>query len=141
MGEGETMDIVTRIHEAAVEPPSETRMIQVVMPEMLNHQGTLFGGQALAMMDTAGFVAATRHCRRTTVTVKVNEVDYLAPVSQGQIIEIVARVVATGRTSMTVAVSMVAEELGSGVRTLAGRGQFVFVALEDGVPTPVPPLA
>ncbi len=28
--------------------------------QFLNHQGTLFGGHALRMMDTAAFVAATR---------------------------------------------------------------------------------
>lgn len=131
----------TDTHTQALAPPDETRMLQVVMPEMLNHHGTLFGGQALAMMDTAGFVAATRHCRRTTVTAKVDEVDYLAPVSEGQIVEVVARVIATGRTSMTVAVSMVAEHLTSGDRVLAGRGRFVFVALgDDGRPAPIPPL-
>lgn len=128
------------VHRAALEPPRDTRMMQLVMPQMLNHHGTLFGGQALAMMDTVGFVAATRHCRRTTVTARVHEVDYLAPVSEGQIVEVIAQVVATGRTSMTVAVSMVAEDLLSGDRVLAGRGRFVFVALgDDGAPVPVPP--
>ncbi len=131
-----------QIHRDATAPPTETRLVEVVMPEMLNHQGTLFGGDALAMMDTAGFVAATRHSRSVTVTAHVADVDYLAPVSQGQILEVVARVVATGRTSMTVVVSMVAEDLLSGDRALAGTGRFTFVALDaDGVPVPVPPLA
>jgi acyl-CoA hydrolase len=35
-------------------------MVEVVFPQFLNHHGTLFGGQALRMMDTAAFVAATR---------------------------------------------------------------------------------
>ena len=48
------------IHAAALEPPGETRMMRVVMPEMLNHHGTMFGVQALGMMDVTGFVAATR---------------------------------------------------------------------------------
>lgn len=129
------------LHASALAPPDETRMIQVVMPEMLNHQGTLFGGQALAMMDTAAFVAATRHSRSDTVTAKVDEVDYLEPVRQGQIVEVAARVVSTGRTSMVVVVSMVAEDLTSGHRTLAGTGKFVFVALDPtGTPVPVPPI-
>ncbi len=130
------------LHRQATAPPTETRFVEVVMPEMLNHQGALFGGEALAMMDTAGFVAATRHSRCVTVTASVADVRYLAPVSQGQILEVVARVVATGRTSMSVLVSMVAEDLLSGGRTLAGTGRFTFVALgTDGAPTPVPPLA
>lgn len=128
-------------HDRAVEAPAETRLVQVVMPEMLNHHGTLFGGHALRMMDVAGFVAATRHCRRETVTVTVDQVEYLAPVRHGEIVEVVARVTATGRSSMTVVVSMVAEELLSGTRRLCGTGRFRFVAVDDdGRPTPVPPL-
>ena len=127
--------------DGVLAPPGETRMVQVVMPEMLNHHGTLFGGHALRMMDVAGFVAATRHCRRETVTVRVDEVEYLAPVGHGEIVEVVARVVATGRTSMTVRVEMVAEALLSGERRLCGRGRFRFVALDaGGRPVAVPAL-
>jgi uncharacterized protein (TIGR00369 family) len=128
-------------HDVSLLPPAETRLVHVVMPEMLNHHGTLFGGHALRMMDVAGFVAATRHCRAETVTKSVDQVDYIAPVGHGEIVEVVARVVATGRTSMTVSVSMVAEELLSGERRLCGTGRFVFVAVgADGRSTPVPPL-
>lgn len=129
------------IHAAALEPPRETRMMRVVMPEMLNHHGTMFGGQALGMMDVTGFVAATRHCRTAAVTVGVDDVEYLAPVRQGDIVEVAARVVSTGTSSMTVVASMVVEHLTTGERTLAGRGRFVFVAVDqDGRPAPVPPL-
>jgi uncharacterized protein (TIGR00369 family) len=128
-------------HADAVAAPDETRLVQVVMPEMLNHHGTLFGGHALRMMDVAGFVAATRHARRETVTASVEDVSYLSPVHHGEIVEVVARVVSVGRTSMTVTVSMVAEELLSGDRRLCGTGRFRFVALDaEGRPTPVPPL-
>lgn len=127
--------------DPALDPPHETRLVQVVMPEMLNHHGTMFGGHALRMMDVAGFVAATRHCREETVTVRVDEVEYLAPVRHGEIVEVVAHVVDVGRTSMTVEVRMVAEALLSGERRLCGRGRFRFVALDaEGRPVPVPPL-
>ncbi|MFN8111025.1 MAG: hotdog domain-containing protein [Thermoleophilia bacterium] len=93
-------------------------------------------------MDRAAFVAATRHCRSEAVTIAVDQVDYVAPVGHGEIVEVLASVVSTGRTSMTVRVSMVSEKLLSGERRLCGRGRFVFVALgEDGRPVPVPPVA
>jgi acyl-CoA hydrolase len=93
------------------------------------------------MMDRAAFVAATRHCRSEAVTIAVSEVDYVAPVRHGEIVEVLARVVATGRTSMSVQVSMVSEELLSGERRLCGTGRFVFVAIDkDGQPIPVPPV-
>jgi uncharacterized protein (TIGR00369 family) len=107
-----------------------TRMMQVVYPQHLNHQGTLFGGEALRMMDTAAFVAATRSARRTMVTVAVQDIDYEAPVHRGEIVEIDAAVIETGRTSVTVQVEMYAEELLTGDRRRCGNGRFVFVAVD-----------
>jgi acyl-CoA hydrolase len=109
-----------------------TRMVEVVYPQHLNHQGTLFGGEALRMMDTAAFVAATRAARRTMVTVGVRDVTYDAPVHHGEIAEIAATVVQTGTTSVAVDVELVAEELLTGVRRPCGRGRFTFVAVDDG---------
>ena len=108
-----------------------TRLVEVVFPQFLNHQGTLFGGQALRMMDTAAFVAATRRARRTMVTVGVEEVAYEAPVRHGEIVEVAAEVSRVGRSSVTVEVEMIAEELLSGSRRRTGRGRFVFVAVDD----------
>jgi acyl-CoA hydrolase len=115
-----------------------TRTVEVVYPGHLNHHGTLFGGETLRMMDTAAFVAATRHARRTMVTVAVGRVEYEAPVHEGEIVEIDAEVSGTGRSSVTVEVEMHAETLLTGARRRCGRGRFVFVALdEDGRPTAV----
>ena len=46
----------------------EARLIEMVFPQQTNHYGTLFGGQALALMDKAAFVVASRYARRTVVT-------------------------------------------------------------------------
>ncbi len=119
--------------------PAITRMTDIVLPEQLNHRGTLFGGVALSMMDRAAFVAATRHSRQTVVTVGVEQVDYVAPVHIGEIVEVVAEVIATGRTSMTIDVTMVAEVLLTGERRLCGTGHFVFVAIgPDDRPIEIP---
>ncbi len=123
----------------ALAAPTVTRMTDIVIPEHLNHRGTLFGGVALSMMDRSAFVAATRHSRQTVVTVGVSDVDYVAPVHIGEIVEVLAEVTATGRTSMTIEVTMVAEVLLSGERRLCGTGRFVFVAIgPDDRPVAVP---
>lgn len=117
------------------------RLIEMVFPEQTNHYGTLFGGQALALMDKAAFIAASRYCRRTVVTASSERCDFHTPVRQGQIAELVARVVSTGRTSMAVEVELTGEDLLTGARELATRGRFTMVALdESGRPTPVPTL-
>lgn len=108
-----------------------TRFIEVVFPQHLNHHGTLFGGEALRMMDTAAFVAATRRARRTMVTVGVKEVAYEAPVRHGEIVEIIASIAGTGRTSVTIDVEMIAEALLSGERRRCGRGRFTFASVEE----------
>jgi uncharacterized protein (TIGR00369 family) len=106
-------------------------MVEVVFPQALNHQGNLFGGQALRMMDTAAFVAATRRARRTMVTVGVEQVDYRAPVHHGEIVEVIAEVASVGHTSVTIEVEMIAEAMLTGERRSCGTGRFVFVALNE----------
>ena len=116
-------------------PPQQSeetdRFIEVVFPQHLNHHGTLFGGEALRMMGTTAFVTATRHSRRTMVLVGVENVDFDAPVRQGEIVEIVTRVAKVGRTSVEIAIEMVSEELLSGEQRRCGSGSFTFVAVDE----------
>ena len=116
----------------------EVRLAELITPEHTNHHGTLFGGHALGLMDKAGWVAATRCAHRTMVTVASDKVEFKVPVHAGQLVELVARVVEVGRTSVRVGVDMYAENVLTGDRTLATSGSFVFVAVgEDGRPVPV----
>ena len=116
----------------------EVHLAEIIMPNRTNHHGSLFGGHALGLMDHAGWVAATRYARRTMVTVASDRVEFKVPVYAGQLVELVARVTRVGRTSVTVAVDMFAEEVASGARRLATSGSFVFVAIdEEGQPLPI----
>ncbi len=118
--------------------PSEARLWEIVFPDHANHLGTLFGGQALAWMDKAAFIAATRYARRTVVTARSEQVDFHIPVRQGQLVELIARVVETGRSSMRVEVELHTEDAKAGTRQLCTRGHFVMIALdEDGKPAVV----
>ena len=119
----------------------ETRVTHVVFPGDTNHHGTLFGGDALSYMDSAAFIAATRYCRRKVVTRHLNALDFTRPIPQGTLVELIARVVKTGRTSMTVLVELFIEDMYSEKRQLGCSGEFVLVALgDDGQPTHVPAL-
>lgn len=120
---------------------TEARLIEIVFPDHTNHLGTLFGGQALAWMDKAAFVVATRYARRTVVTARSEQVDFRQPVRQGQLVELIARIVATGRSSMQVEVDLIAEDPLSGDARLCTRGRFTMIALDaHGSPTAVVPL-
>src|SRR5258708_12902255 len=86
--------------------PRETRIVEMVFPNQTNHYGTLFGGDALRLMDMAAFVTASRHARRPVVTASSERIDFHVPVPQAQLAEVVGRVTATGTTSLTVDVQI-----------------------------------
>jgi acyl-CoA hydrolase len=118
--------------------PQETRLVEMVFPNQTNHYGTLFGGDALRLMDMAAFVAASRHARRPVVTASSERIDFHVPVRQGQLAEVVGRVTGTGSTSLTVEVELWAEDLLTGKRELCTKGSFVLVAVDEhGRPTPI----
>ena len=118
--------------------PREAVLLEMVFPHHANHLGTLFGGQALAWMDKAAFIAASRFARRTVVTARSERADFHVPVRQGQLAEVHARVVSVGRSSMQVEVTLTAEDLVSGARQLCTQARFVMIALgPDGQPAPV----
>jgi uncharacterized protein (TIGR00369 family) len=119
-----------------------TSFVEVVFPDTANHRGILFGGNALAMMGKAAFIAATRHCHQTVVMAASERIDFRGPVKVGAFADVTARVVMTGRSSICVEVELVAEEALSGERELSARGRFVMVAIgATGRPVAVPPRA
>jgi acyl-CoA hydrolase len=90
-------------------------------------------------MDKAAFIVASRFARRTVVTASSEKVDFHVPVRQGQLVELIAKIISTGKTSMTVEVELFSEDLLSGDRQLGTKGRFVLVALDaHGRPTAVP---
>jgi acyl-CoA hydrolase len=120
---------------------NETRMVYPIFPGSANHYDTLFGGQAMAWMDQAAFICATRWCRQKVVTAHSSAIDFHESIPVGTIVELVAKVVKVGRTSMTVQVQLWVEPMKRNERTLACEGTFVLVAVDDhNQPVPVPPL-
>jgi len=119
----------------------EARLCEMVFPEQANHYGTLFGGTALSLMGKAAFVAASRHARAPVVMATSEKIEFRQPVRVGQLVELHARVMREGRTSMTVEVEMTAEGLTSGERALAVQGRFEMVCVDEaGKPSPIRPI-
>lgn len=116
-----------------------TCLVDLVFPNQTNHKGTLFGGVALSMMDKAASIAAHRYAKNTVVTASIERTDFVAPVYEGELAEVTARVVKSGRSSMVVEVTLMAEVLVTGERRLCTRGTFNMVAVDArGRPVPIP---
>jgi acyl-CoA thioesterase YciA len=79
------------------------------MPADVNANGDIFGGWVMAQVDIAGGVTAARRARGRVVTVAVNAFQFKQPVSVGDLVSFYTQVVATGRTSITIHVEVLAE--------------------------------
>ena len=117
---------------------SETRVARMVFPSTTNHYDTLFCGEALKWMDEVAYIAATRFARKQVVTISTEQVDFKRPIPSGILVELVARVIHVGRTSLKVEVNIFLEELYSDKREKAITGVFNFVAIDENKrPTPI----
>ncbi|PHY19709.1 acyl-CoA thioesterase [Caulobacter sp. BP25] len=101
------------------------RMIEMVFPDRTNHYGTLFGGEALAMMGKAAFVASTRALRAPVMMAASQAVNFQAPIDGGDIVELTARAfdIEPG-VGATVSVELWAENAISGLRRRSADGEF-----------------
>jgi acyl-CoA hydrolase len=115
---------------ASPEAGDALRMVDMVFPPQTNHYGTLYGGDALKMMGKAAFVAATRHAREVVVMAASDRIDFTSPIEEGEMVELVAKVQMTGRSSVRVGVELWAEQLLTGDRRQAATAIFTMVAVD-----------
>lgn len=81
--------------------------IRVMMfPRDTNPAGTIFGGVILSYIDQAGAEEAKLHGADAVVTVAMKEVIFSEPVYVGDLVSFYTELVRTGRTSVTVRVSV-----------------------------------
>lgn len=109
---------------------SETRVFKAVLPNTTNHYNTLFGGTALQMMDEVAFICATRFARKRMVTVTSDQIHFKQAIPAGTLIELIAKVVYVGNTSVKVQVEIYLEEMYEENRKKAITGMFTFVAID-----------
>lgn len=110
---------------------AETHIFKAVFPNTTNHYDTLFGGTAMALMDEAAFITATRFARKKMVTVSSDKIDFTRPIPSGTIIELVGTITRIGQTSITVCVDIFIEEMYHDRREKAISGNFTLVAVDN----------
>ena len=121
---------------------SRTSMTEYVLPQHANALGGVFGGQIMAWIDLCAAICAQRHSGQMAVTAFVDDMKFEQPVRVGEVVRLEARVTATFRTSMEIAVVVEGEDATSGRRWPCVDARITFVAIDAGRhPTEVPPLA
>lgn len=126
---------------AKIEPrqDQEITLRFVAEPADENLYGKVHGGAVMKWIDQAGYACATGWSGSLCVTVYVGGIRFYKPILIGHLVEVRARLIYTGRTSMHIAVDVLSRDL----RTQEGQATthcvIVFVAVDtDGTPIEVP---
>lgn len=120
---------------------SQTVLSAFMQPEHANAQGNVHGGWIMKLVDEAGALAAMRHCHYPCVTVAIDSMTFDAPVLVGDLLILEACVTYVGRSSIESMVTVYAEKILTGQRTITNTAFVVYVALdEQRRPTEVAPL-
>ncbi|CAN5339202.1 acyl-CoA thioester hydrolase YciA [soil metagenome] len=119
-------------------PVGEPVLRLTAMAADYNPYGTIFVGWLMGQMALAAGSVASRHSGARAPVVAADGFAFTAPVLAGDEVSVYATIVATGRSSMTVAVELWRRDRhGEGVAR-AAQGNFVLVAMgEDGRPRPI----
>ncbi|MCA0291238.1 MAG: acyl-CoA thioesterase [Actinobacteria bacterium] len=110
-------------------------------PTDAGQSGSVSAGRVLEWIDKAGYAAVARWSGTYAVTAYVGNVRFTRPVEVGHLVEVTARVVRTGRSSMDVMVEVFSGPPSTGELDPSTHCLMVFVSVDgDGKPRPVPAL-
>jgi len=131
--------VSTRVSKAV--SASRVIMTQLVLPTHTNSLGSVFGGTIMSWIDIAAAIAAQRHSNLEVVTASIDELDFVAPVYKGWVVNLKASVNFVSKTSMEIGVRVDAENPKTGETFHTASAYLTFVALNSmGKPTMVPDL-
>jgi uncharacterized protein (TIGR00369 family) len=108
-------------------------------PTHVNFGGKVHGGAIMKWIDQAGYTCAAGWTGEYCVTLHVGSINFLRPVSVGELVQLRAQVIHTGNTSLHVAVDVYSGDPKRGSYTRACHCVMVFCAVDEaGSPVPVP---
>lgn len=119
--------------------PQGQLVIQVVaMPADTNANGDIFGGWLVSHMDMGAGIAGRRKARCRVVTVSIDKLVFIKPVSVGDTVCCYADLLKVGRTSMEFKMEAWVQTFQENMQFKVAEGFFTFVAIDNnGKPQPV----
>lgn len=122
-------------------PNHKLHMTTLITPAMANFSGNLHGGELLKMLDQVAYACASRYSGNMCVTLSVDNVIFKEPIHVGELVNYYASVNLVGRTSMEIGIRVEAENIQTRTVRHTNSCYFTMVAMKDGKPVAVPPLA
>lgn len=113
----------------------------LAQPKDVNYGGKVFGGAVMGWIDQAAYALAAGWSGHYCVTVYVGGIQFEAPVPIGSLVEVRARLLLTGSSSMHIGVDVNARDPrgDADTRVRTTHCIVVFVAMDtDGKPVAVP---
>jgi len=119
--------------------PARVTLRFLAEPGHVNFGGKVHGGAVMKWIDQAGYTCAAGWTGEYCVTSYVGGIRFLRPINVGELVELRAQLIHTGKTSLHIAVDVYAGNPRSTTHNRACHCVIVFVALDpDGRPLPVP---
>jgi acyl-CoA hydrolase len=100
-------------------------------PTDVNFGGKVHGGAVMKWIDQAGYACAVGWSAHYCVTVYVGGIRFERPVLIGHVVEVTAKIIYTGRTSMHLAVDVSSGDPRSGSVSPTTHCLMVFVAMDE----------
>ncbi|WP_207344830.1 acyl-CoA thioesterase [Arthrobacter sp. E3] len=110
-------------------------------PTDVGHSGSVDAGTVLEWVDKEAYAAAVGWSKSYCVTAYVGNIRFADPVNVGDMVEVKATIVYTGRSSMHIRTVVSSGDPKGGTPTMRSQCTVIFVAVgEDGKPIPVAPV-
>ena len=105
----------------------------------VNFGGKVHGGSVMKWIDEAGYACAVSWSEKYCVTIFMGDLKFKVPISIGNLVEVKAKVIYTGKTSIHIAIEVQASDPRSNKFIKTTECVIIFVAIdEDGKPIDVP---
>ncbi|MGF1757728.1 acyl-CoA thioesterase [Photobacterium sagamiensis] len=108
-------------------------------PGDVNFGGKVHGGAVMKWIDLAAYACSAGWSAKYCITAYAGGIRFVAPIHVGNLVEVSAKVIYTGRSSMHIAIDVQASDPKQLERRLTTHCIVIMVAVdEDGKPTPIP---
>ncbi|OLQ80506.1 acyl-CoA thioesterase [Photobacterium proteolyticum] len=108
-------------------------------PGDVNFGGKVHGGAVMKWIDLAAYACSAGWSAKYCITAYAGGIRFVAPIHVGNLVEVSAKVIYTGSSSMHIAIDVQASDPKTLERRLTTHCIVIMVAVdEDGKPTPVP---